>query len=129
MIGMSKYQPGVCNIGRAEITRRKRLGWIGAIATAVLLLLLVLFHAPKVWRLVLLFTTSIAAAGFLQTYMHFCAAFGFRGISNMGTKPGRAETVREEEFRRLDKEKALRITSYSILVAVLIVIAVFVLPF
>jgi hypothetical protein len=129
MIGMSKYQPGVCNIGRAEITRRKRLGWIGATATVVLWLLLVLFHAPTVWRLVLLFTTTIAAAGFLQAYMHFCAAFGFRGISNMGAKLGRVETVGEEEFRRLDKEKALRIAAYSILVAVLIVITVFVLPF
>jgi hypothetical protein len=129
MFDMSEYQPGVCNIGRAEIARRKRLGWIGAIATVILWSLLVLTHMPAVWRLVLLFTTTIAAVGFLQAYMHFCAAYGLRGIFNMGPKAGRAETVEEAESRRLDKEKALRIVAYSILIAALVVATAFILPF
>jgi len=125
---MSEYRPGVCNIGRAEIARRKRVGWIGAIATAVLWLVLVFFHVSAVWRLMLFFTAVIAAIGFLQAYMHFCADFGFRGVFNLGPQVGRTETV-EEEFRRRDRRKALQIVAYSILIAALLVTIAFFLPF
>jgi hypothetical protein len=106
---MSDYQPGVCNIGRAEIARRKQAGWIGTIATVVLWLVLILLHVSAVWRLMLFVTAFIAAIGFLQAHMHFCAGFGFRGVFNLGPKAGRVKKV-QEEFRRRDRMRALQIT-------------------
>jgi hypothetical protein len=63
---MSEYRPGVCNIGSAEIARRMRAGWIGVGATAIVSLVLVLFHVPTVWRLSLFVPAFFAATGLLQ---------------------------------------------------------------
>ena len=126
---MSDYQPGVCNIGRVEIARRKRVGWIGVVATVVLSLVLVLFHVSAVWRLLLFVTAIFAAIGFLQAYMRFCAGFGFRGVFNFEHQVGRTKTIEEEEFRRRDRKKALQIVAYSILIAILVVTIAFFSPF
>ena len=42
------YQPGVCNIGPAEIARRRRVGHIGVIATILLFGLLVVLDLPPI---------------------------------------------------------------------------------
>ena len=126
---LDEYVPGVCNIGSAEITRRKRSGWIGVGATGILGLVLVFSHAPGVWRLSLFIPAFIAATGFLQGFMHFCAGFGMKGVFNFGTQVGRAEEVEQAEYRRKDKQKALQIVAYSVLIAIVVAIAVFVLPF
>ena len=127
-VRMSEYQPGVCNIGRAEIARRKQSGWIGTIATIVLWLVLILFNASAVWRLVLFLPAFVAVVGFLQAYMHFCAAFGFRGVFNFRPQIGRVERV-EEEFRQGDRRRALQIIACSILVDSLLVTIALLLPF
>ena len=43
---MAEYIPGVCNIGPAEIARRRRAGWTGLVATVVLWALFVFFDIP-----------------------------------------------------------------------------------
>ena len=48
-----RYIPGVCNIGKSEIKRRKQAGWSGLIITVILLGLLVYFDVPRPWRLVI----------------------------------------------------------------------------
>jgi len=127
-VRISEYQPGVCNIGRAEIARRKQLGWLGASATIVLWIVLILFHVPAIWRVLLFLTAFIAAIGFLQAHMHFCAAFGFRGVFNFGPQVGKVERV-EEEFHRRDRRRALQIIAYSIVVAGILVTIAFFSPF
>lgn len=96
-------------------------------ATVVLWLVLILFHVSAVWRVILFLPAFVAVAGFLQAYMHFCAAFGFRGVFNFGPKVGRVERV-EEDFRRRDRRRALQIIAYSILVAGLFVTIALLLP-
>ncbi len=68
-----KYIPGVCNIGKSEIKIRRQMGWIGFIVTVIFYSLMIYFEIPRVWRLVLFIPSTIAAIGFLQAYMHFCA--------------------------------------------------------
>ena len=46
------YQPGVCNIGPAEIARRRRAGHVGLVATIALFAILVLVSAPPLARLI-----------------------------------------------------------------------------
>ena len=125
---MDGYQPGVCNIGSAEIARRMRAGWIGVGTTAILGLVLVLSHVPVVWRLSLSVPAFLAATGLLQGFMHFCAAFGMRGVFNFG-KVGKVEEVRQAEYRRKDRQNALQILAYSVLTAIVVATAVFLLPF
>lgn len=107
------YIPGVCNIGPAEIARRRRSGWMSAAATVILWGALALFDAPPAARLLVFFPAAAAAAGFLQAAMHFCAYFGFAALFNFGPQVGQTDSVVEAEFRRKDRRKAWQIAIYS----------------
>ena len=53
----------------------------------------------------------------LQAAFRFCAGFGFRGVSNFGAV-GRTQAVPDDEARRSDRRKALRLAAYSSLIGV-----------
>jgi len=124
-----EYVPGVCNIGPAEIARRQRSGWVGAGATIVLWAAFWLLHVPAPWRLLLFFPAALAATGFLQAAMHFCAAFGMRGVFNFGPNIGKTDSVEQAEFRQKDQQKARQIVLYSALIGIVVAIAGFLLVF
>lgn len=121
--GRAEYVPGVCNIGPAEIARRRRSGWIGLIATAVLWATLVALDAPPLLRLLTFFPAATAAAGFLQAAMHFCAYFGFSSLFNLGPEVGKTDSVEEAEFRKQDRRKAWQIVGYSVAVGLSVAVA------
>jgi len=110
-----KYIPGVCNIGLAEIKKRKQAGWAGLIATIVLWVAFIWFDVPSAWRLLLFFPAMMSATGFLQAYMHFCAYFGFASLFNFGDV-GKTDSVSQAEFRAKDRRRAWQIIIYSILI-------------
>ena len=122
------YVPGVCNIGRAEIAKRKQAGWIGVIVTLAVWIVLFITRVPAPWRLLLFFPASLAASGFLQAYMHFCAGFGSRGLFNFGDKVGMTETVTQAEFRAKDQKKARQILGLSILIGVAVTLLAYFAP-
>jgi len=110
------YQPGVCNIGPAEIRMRRRTGWLGAIVTVLALVGFVLLHTPDPWRVIIVLPAGLGATGFLQAAFHFCAAFGMGGLFNFGDMDDREE-VHEKEYRRKDQRKALLIVGLAGLIA------------
>lgn len=111
----NKYIPGVCNIGPAEIKKRRQTGWIGLIATIALWAIFIWFDIPSIWRLTLFLSAMMSATGFLQAYMHFCAYFGFASLFNFGDV-GKTESVSQAELRAKDKRKAWQIVIYAILI-------------
>lgn len=117
----NQYIPGVCNIGPAEIKKRKQSGWLGLIVTAVLWALFIWFNTPPVWRLVLFFPTMMSATGFLQAYMHFCAYFGFANLFNFGDV-GKTDSVMQAEFRAKDRRKAWQIIVYSAVIGIVVAV-------
>jgi len=106
------YQPGVCNIGPAEIARRRRSGHIGLIAAVALFAILVAIGAPPIARLLLVIPVAVSASGYLQAYLKFCAGFGSRGIYNFGDV-GTTDKVADAAARALDKAKSMRISIAS----------------
>lgn len=120
-----KYIPGVCNIGPAELRRRKQGGWFGLAAAIFLYALLLYFDAPRAWRLLIFFPATLASIGFLQARMHFCAYFGVLGVFNFSKDIGKTETVEQKEFRAMDRRKALQIILYSTITGVLAAIAAY----
>ena len=80
--GTTDYVPGQCNIGQAEIAGRRRAGHVGVVATIGLLAVLVAIGAPPLTRLVIAVPAAVAASGYLQARLRFCAAFGSRGVYN-----------------------------------------------
>lgn len=105
----SDYAAGRCNIGRAEIARRRRFGHASALVTVGLFAILLLTDAPGWLRLLLFLPAAGAAAGYLQAALHFCADYGWRGVFNLDRPAGHAnvQSVADAEARRADRRMAV----------------------
>ena len=114
-----EYRPGVCNIGPAEIERRRRTGFVGLAVAIGLGLVLLIAGAPAWSRLAVAAPMSAALAGFIQARCKFCAGYGLAGLQNMG-RLGEEEHVEEESARRADRVRALRIHAASIVGGLLV---------
>ena len=123
----ASYVPGVCNIGPAEIARRQRSGITASIATVVLFAVLVAVHAPVLARLVVFVPAAVAAAGFLQARLRFCAGFGWLGVFNFGDV-GTTDHVAEVAARARDRRLAVRIAVASGIAGAVVGVAAVVLP-
>jgi len=123
----SGYQPGVCNIGPAEIARRRRAGHMGLLVTVVVLAAVVAIGAPPLVRLIVALPAAGAASGYLQAWLKFCAGFGSRGIFNFDAL-GQAHQVVEAEARARDRAKAIQIGLASLGIGVLVAVVAVLLP-
>ncbi|ALJ21367.1 hypothetical protein [Microbacterium sp. No. 7] len=127
MTHATAYQPGVCNIGPAEIRRRRVSGWLGLGVALVFLVLAFAFGWAAPWRLLVALPVFLSAQGFLQAAFHFCVGFASRGLYNFGAL-GSVESVQDAEFRRKDQRKALQITGLALGIAVVAALAAFAVP-
>ncbi len=118
----AEYAPGVCNIGPAEIARRRRVGWIGLGATVVVLGLLIVIDAGRWWMLLLFPPATMSAAGFLQAHFRFCAGFSRAGVFNFGPI-GQTEQVTDEGSRVADRTRGNQITPYAALIGTAVSLA------
>jgi hypothetical protein len=118
----TSYQPGVCNIGPAEIAARRRSGHVGVIATIVLFVILVAIGAPPIARLLLAIPAAVAASGYLQARARFCAGFGWRAVFNFGAL-GSTQHVDDAAARELDRHRSLQLglSAFAIGLAVAVV--------
>jgi hypothetical protein len=123
----SGYQPGVCNIGPAEIARRRRAGHVGLAAAIVLFAVLVAIGAPPPTRFLIAVPAAAAASGYLQAWLRFCAGFGSRGIFNFG-QLGQTHEVADADARRRDRARAIQIGLASLAIGVVVGIAAVLLP-
>lgn len=122
-----QYQPGSCNIGPAEIARRRMAGHVGLIATLVVLAVLIVIGAPPVTRLVAILPATISASGYLQARLKFCAGFASRGVFNFGVL-GQAIGVADGEARAMDRRRARQISFWSLAIGVVVGVAAVFLP-
>jgi len=106
------YQPGVCNIGPAEIARRRQAGHVGLGVAIVTLAGLVAIDAPPVTRLLIALPVAASASGYLQARFKFCAGFGSRGIYNFG-ELGTTIQVEDADARKRDKARSNQISLAS----------------
>jgi hypothetical protein len=107
-----EYRPGACNIGPAEIARRRRSGLLGIGAAAALAALLLLVGAPAAARWLVALPLAAGAVGLLQARFRFCAAYGVAGVQNFGAL-GEAKRVNDAGARRADRTKAIAIVLAS----------------
>ena len=121
------YRPGVCNIGPAEITRRRRVGHAGIIAPILVWLVFALARSPSGARLFAALPAAVAASGYLQAWLRFCAGFGSRGIFNFGPL-GETQAVEDAGARARDRRKANQIGLASLLVGIAVGVVAALLP-
>ncbi|MEP7378613.1 MAG: hypothetical protein ABI725_03525 [Chloroflexota bacterium] len=121
------YESGVCNIGRAEIAYRRRWGHLNLLATIVLLVALIWTGAPHWTRILLALPAGASAVGYLQAYLHFCAAFAARGVFNFGDRRDLTR-VTDEQARTRDRLRALQIFGASGLIGLAVGVVAILLP-
>lgn len=114
-----EYRPGVCNIGREEIDRRRRAGHVGLVLSVLIFGALVVVDAPPPMRLILAVPVALAASGYLQARLKFCAGFGWRGVFNFGAL-GTTHDVADPEARRRDRLRARQIGLASVAIGVVV---------
>jgi len=121
------YQPGVCNIGPAEIAQRRRTGHVGVIATILLFALLVWLDVPSWMRIVVALPAALAASGYLQAALKFCVAFGVAGVFNFGRR-GSVHSVGDREARARDRARVIQMMAVIIAIGLAVGIVAVVLP-
>ena len=126
-VAPADYQPGVCNIGPAEIARRRRAGHIGLVAALALFAVLVAIDAPNWTRLLIAIPAIGAASGYIQARLKFCAGFGSRGIFNFG-EVGPTERVSDDADRARDRARARQIGAASIAIGLVVGLVAVALP-
>jgi hypothetical protein len=113
-----EYSSGACNIGPAEIARRRRAGHVALAVAIVLLAVLVAIGAPPLARLLVALPAAGAASGYLQAYLKFCAGFGSRGVYNFG-ELGTTQHVEDADARKRDRARSIQIGLASLAIGVL----------
>ena len=104
------YRPGACNIGPAEIARRRRSGYVGVGAAVALAVGLVIVDAAPVLRLAVGAPLFVGLLGFAQAHLRFCVAFATMGVRNLGALGGESK-VADAAAHRADLRRAALITA------------------
>jgi hypothetical protein len=111
------YQPGVCNIGPAEVRRRRQIGYLGIAGAIGLGAMLLAVAAPA----------TIGLSGLVQAHLRFCAGYGMAGLRNLG-QLGQQEAVDDAAARAADRHRAVRVHAATLVGGLLIGIAFAALP-
>jgi len=115
------YISGVCNIGPAEIRRRRIVMWLGVLLTLVTLASFGQSNASRIDRLSIALPAFVFSIGFVQSRKKFCLAFGFMGAFNFG-KVGAITKVITPEQRAADRKTALTLLGQAVVLTAVIVL-------
>ena len=121
-VGQGGYRPGACNIGPAEITRRRRIGLLQLGAALGLASVLLVLDAPTWARVALWPLLAEAFITLEQVRRRFCVAFGLAGVRNFGPL-GRPERVEDKLARAADRRSAIVLATYCSVVAAVVTAA------
>lgn len=120
----SQYQAGVCNIGGAEVTRRKQVSYFGGAIYLVLLILSLVSTSSSALRLPVFISALIFAIGYIQSRKKFCLAFGLMGTFNF-SELGKLSKVVSPEALAADRKLAVLIIGQALALATLLTVPVF----
>jgi hypothetical protein len=115
-----------CNIGPAEIARRRQMAIGLTVVSVIVVVLLVAIHAPVIARGILWPLASAAAVTWLQVMRRFCVRFGMSGLQNLG--PIGSETPVARAQRDKDRKQAQQMIFEGLLAGLLATVAFYNLP-
>ena len=121
------YRPGACNIGTAEIARRRRSGILGIAVAAALAAVMVVADAGPLLRLTVGVPLFVGLLGFVQAQLRFCVGFAAAGLRNFGALGAQAR-VDDRAAQRADLRRAAGITIAVGAVAAVIAVGFALLP-
>ena len=115
-----------CNIGPAEVARRRNSAWVFTAVATVVAVLLVALAVPIVARLAIFPFATAAAITWLQVVHRFCVGFAALGIENLGRLG--AERKVDVALRGADRRRAGQLVLEGSLVGAAVTLAVLLLP-
>ncbi len=121
------YIPGVCNIGKKEIERRKYAAIFSFTLCVLCIVLIQWLGAERIWKLLFFIPATSLGVSFQQWYFKFCVAFGIKGIFNFGNI-GNSFDVEQKEFFKKDRVKAWSMIFYGVLFGFLLTLVYYLLP-
>ena len=116
---MSEYISGACNIGPAEIKRRKQGAYLGGALYLIVSISLIASDASKSARLWVFLPAALFAVGYIQSKRKFCVAYGFLGIFNF-EKLGKTTKIKVNEQLKADRKYALKLSIQALLLAIIL---------
>ena len=116
---MDTYQAGVCNIGGAEVARRRQVAILGGVLFLALALYSIIQNFSPIATLILLAPASIFAIGFVQSRKRFCLAYGLMGTFNF-QKLGSITKVEDKAALAADRRMAFQIIIQSMGLALIL---------
>jgi hypothetical protein len=105
--GLGGYVPGACNIGPAEIARRRRAAIAATILTIAAAIGILAAGLPPVAAVALFPLAAGTAVAWLQVIRRFCVAYGAAGVQNLGML-GTVTPVAEPSARAADRATTRR---------------------
>jgi hypothetical protein len=123
-----QYVAGSCNIGKGEIRRRQLVALAGAVFSVSSLIGLISTDASRSARFSLFIPLFVFAIGFVQSRKKFCLAYGFLGTFNFGGL-GQISRVADPISKKADRKTALTILAQSALLAAVLTLIAYALPF
>jgi len=121
------YQPGVCNIGPAEIRRRQIGAVLGTVVTIVVAAVIFGLGLPHPVRLLIALPAAAAIVSWLQVVLRFCVGFARLGVFNFG-ELGPMEHVADRAAHRADLRRAGQMIAVSLVGGLAIGIVAALLP-
>ena len=116
---MSEYISGACNIGPAEIKRRKQSAYLGGALYLVVAILLIATNASSTTRLWVFLPAMLFAIGYIQSKRKFCVAYGFLGIFNFD-KLGSTTKIKLNQDLKTDRKYAIKLMVQALLLAIVL---------
>ena len=116
---MSEYISGACNIGPAEIKKRKQGAYLGGALYLVISIFLIATNASSATRLWVFLPATLFAVGYIQSKRKFCVAYGFLGIFNF-EKLGKTTKIKVNEQLKADRKYALKLSAQALLLAIIL---------
>jgi hypothetical protein len=119
------YIPGMCNINKQEVSKRRAIGIIGLVFLVVFTILFVLLDFAIWTRLVLFIPAFIMATGFLQAQNKFCVGFAGAGVQHVGET---SVNIEDKKAKRADTLKARTLNLQAVAIAATVTILILFIP-
>lgn len=124
---LPEYIAGTCNIGPAEIRKRRTVALIGLALALVGVASYRHLHTTHLARIGIFLPMLVFSVGFVQSRKKFCLAFGFMGTFNFGKSRDIARVASPEDRAR-DRATALKILGEAVALAAILTAVVVALP-
>ena len=113
------------NIGPREQRKRRLLGIVALTVGVATAFVLVIFQAPRPWRLIVFFPIWLAGLGLLQARERTCIALASRGVCNMDAGE---ESLNDEHLIEQLRGKSRRIHRRALVTAIAITLVTLAFP-